>query len=145
MFPGFRLDPAQVTEPNLILAGDIADPSADEYRLFLGHCSQLFERVFVDPVTMRCMGSRVWRKPHRPHVTCATLCRTYTSHTVSFRCWVGSTHHRDDPLVQDPKERSIQRGCFIGDFRHIRGLDVYKYNYHATDVEWLDRDIARRT
>jgi hypothetical protein len=32
MFPGFRLDPAQVTEPNLILAGDIADPSADEYR-----------------------------------------------------------------------------------------------------------------
>jgi hypothetical protein len=57
-----------------------------------------------------------------------------------------STHHRDDPLVQDPKERSIQRGCFIGDFRHIRGLDVYKYNYlHATDRVVGLRDIARRT
>jgi hypothetical protein len=76
MFPGFRLDPAQVTEPNLILAGDIADPSADEYRLFLGHCSQLFERVFVilgnHEMWLECGG-----KPHRPHVTCATLCRTY--------------------------------------------------------------------
>jgi hypothetical protein len=47
-----------VTELNLILAGDIADPSADEYRR-LGHCSQLFERVFVTWVNHEMYGSSV--------------------------------------------------------------------------------------
>jgi hypothetical protein len=32
MFPGFRLDPPS-GDRNLILAGDIADPSADEFVL----------------------------------------------------------------------------------------------------------------
>jgi hypothetical protein len=142
MFPGFRLDPAQVTEPNLILAGDIADPSADEYRLFLGHCSQLFERVFV------ILGNHeIWLECEEATSAARNVCDSLPNVHLLTRSHfdVGSeVHHRDDPLVQDPKERSIQRGCFIGDFRHIRGLDVYKYNYlHATDVEWLDSEISR--
>jgi hypothetical protein len=42
----FRLDPAQVTEPNLILAGDIAVPS-DEYRCSWVTAPSCLERVFV--------------------------------------------------------------------------------------------------
>jgi hypothetical protein len=89
---------------------------------------------------MRC-GSRCGGKPH-PHVTCATLCRTYLLTRLIFDVGSG-THHRDDPLVQDPRSEAFSVDV-SSEISAIRGLDVYKYNYlHATDVEWLDSEISR--
>jgi 3',5'-cyclic AMP phosphodiesterase CpdA len=144
MFPGFRLDPAQVTEPNLILAGDIADPSADEYRLFLGHCSQLFERVFVILGNHEMYGSSVEEATSAARNVCDSLPNVHLLTRSHFD--VGSEVRIIGTTLWSkiPKSEAFSVGCFIGDFRHIRGLDVYKYNYlHATDVEWLDSEISR--
>jgi hypothetical protein len=43
-----------------------------------------------------------------------------------------------------PKREAFNVGCFIGDFRHVRGLDVPKYNdLHTADVAWLEAEISR--
>jgi hypothetical protein len=47
LFPGFRLDPARVAAPYLILAGALLVIQTEEYCLFLQHCATLFDGVFM--------------------------------------------------------------------------------------------------
>jgi hypothetical protein len=93
----------------------IAYPSADEYRSFLGHVPAVcvpFLQPDASEVEVTSAAQNVCDSLPNVHFT-----------RLSFDVGSG-THHLDDLWSKiPPKERSIQRGCFIGDFRHIRGLD----------------------
>jgi predicted phosphodiesterase len=145
LFPGFRLDPARVAAPYLILAGDIGDPNSEEYCLFLQHCATLFDGVFMVLGNHEAYGGSLATAVAAVQAICDThanvhlLQQTVVDLPTSNIRVVGTTL-----WSHIPKREAFNTECFISDYRRIDGFRVHVNNaLHASDVKWIDAELTR--
>lgn len=164
LFPGFRILPRDVRAPFLILAGDVGDPSSEEYGAFLSSCACLYRNVFVILGNHEGYGKPSWQSAVEDARKTASgvndrlrgtggddggdvveeekvvvLCND--AHDVSPGVRIlGCTLWSD---VLDDERSNVQ--MFMNDYRKIGGgfsVDVSSH-MHREDVKWLRTELER--
>lgn len=152
-FPGFRLDPAKIEAPLLVLAGDVGSPSDSEYVAFLEHCSQLFEEVFVVMGNHEAYGMGTLEDG----IAAVTLlidrdlpANVHFLNRSAHDLQIQNTNNTKVRILGTtlwshvPDKDAIHVQCFLTDYRMISGFTVPKNNaVHIEDVRWLEGEISR--
>mgnify|MGYP000294817738 CR=1 FL=1 len=127
------------TANNLILAGDIGDPSEDIYINFIEKCSKLYEKVFLIKGNHECYDKTVKETDEMINDICKKYNNIYylnNSHIdIGDIRIIGCTLWSE---ISDENKSEIS--CYISDFNKIKKWCVELNNYqHYKDICFIDK------
>ncbi len=131
-------------ENALILAGDIADPTSDEYHDILEFAAKNYKYVFVIKGNHECYGHTVSRTDYLVSKVCELYMNVFYLNKSSIDIGedirvIGTTLWSD---IQDDQQSDAR--MFISDFRCIRNWSIENNNYeHKKDVEFIKNEIGK--
>lgn len=128
----------------LILAGDIGDPTQDNYKDLLKLASTLYKYVFVIKGNHECYGFNLQKTGEK-------ISRTVDDYSNIFYLNRKSVDIEDNIRVlgttlwsdiSDDQRSDI--GCFLSDFRRIKEWNIENNNHeHFKDVKFIKNEINR--
>lgn len=143
-----EISPFTLNKPDdadiLILAGDIGNPTSNDYRDLIEKTSKLYKYVFIIKGNHECYGYDLQKTGEKiSHVVDKFNNVFYLQKKIidieeNIRI-LGVTLWSD---IMDYQRSDI--GCFIADFRLIKGWNIENNNHeHFKDVKFIKNEISR--